>query len=1250
MADVYSAVILDTNYWDGTTSWAGETSQANRDAKYSTRRYTSLGAWESARDGLASIGDVEYAVISGAWASADTSICFVIGWPSCSMVIECPLTLPDGDNPARHNGIYGNVANSYKQECTANSQLGMGDSDARDVTFDGLQCQLTYSTDSYHELVSCTNNASGYAQTIKNCIFKGVITTTVKTVGVEVTHANFDIKIENCIIYGFPRRGIEIDDNACTVKIYNCTVSGANTVDGIRGSASSTDTAKNCASFNNNDDFDTIDTIDYNASDDGDGTNAVDWTAEATDWAANFNDYANGDFTPLNVDLPGAGIGPGSDAAVPTTDIIGNARSGATCTIGAFEYQVGSSSSSSQSTSVSSSSSSESASVSSSSSSESVSVSSSSGSESTSASSSSSSGSVSVSESISSSSSLSASVSSSSSSESTSMSSSSSSESISISSSSSSESISVSSSSSSGSISVSLSESTSVSSSSSSESTSISSSSSSESVSVSSSSSSESISISSSSSSESVSVSSLSSSESVSVSSSSSSESVSVSNSSSSISGSPSSSSSSVSASVSSSSSSESTSISSSSSSESTSVSSSSSSESASVSSSSISGSASVSSSSGSESTSVSSSSQSGSASVSVSGSSSESTSISSSSSESASISNSSSSGSTSVSSSSTSSESVSTSASSSSSSLTPAGWLTGWEKRIKITLDKDQIDATLSDFPVPIYLSTLSGQTNVDVSCVFDELTSDANRKKIAITRSDGTTQCYVEIERWDDASEKAWLHTKTHSVSPSQDGFLYLYYDSAHADNTTYVGDVGDTPARSVWDGNFKAVYHLGEDPTGGADCIKDSISSVNDGTPSGSMVSGDLVDGQFGKCLDFDGSDDIVDCASDSSLDDFTLKTVEAIIDPTGWGGGSGVGTVVTKGTATLGANRGWKVNLHTGYSGLLYTQRMSGNDGFWSMPFTVGAIQHVAVTYDNGSLSNNPVMYKDGVSQTVTEENTPTGSIVTESANAFSIGSTTGNYSNAFVGRIDEVRYSSVIRSAAWIKATHKGLFDDLLIFSAEQSSQSTSNSSSSSSGSTSISSSSSSGSTSASSISASESASVSSSTSSASGSVSTSSSSESASLSSSSSESVSASDSSSSSESTSFSSSSSQSTSVSSSSESSESVSLSSSSLSSESVSSESVSVSFSSSSSSHDPIAHATTMRLEITPHAPTYFGFTDASTMSLEFTTYSPTYPLYGRMGQPIITGSKPKAICEGVKAYIDFEARGAKILMSGY
>ncbi len=108
MADVYSAIIETRDpdvYWNGTTSWGGETSEANRDTKYSTRRYTSVAAWEVDRDGNASSGDNEYGIISGAWAAAETGLLYIKGWTSgvTKIYLQCPILTTDGEtNPARH--------------------------------------------------------------------------------------------------------------------------------------------------------------------------------------------------------------------------------------------------------------------------------------------------------------------------------------------------------------------------------------------------------------------------------------------------------------------------------------------------------------------------------------------------------------------------------------------------------------------------------------------------------------------------------------------------------------------------------------------------------------------------------------------------------------------------------------------------------------------------------------------------------------------------------------------------------------------------------------------------------------------------------------------------------------------------------------------------------------------------------------------------------------------------------------------
>jgi hypothetical protein len=296
---------------------------------------------------------------------------------------------------------------------------------------------------------------------------------------------------------------------------------------------------------------------------------------------------------------------------------------------------------------------------------------------------------------------------------------------------------------------------------------------------------------------------------------------------------------------------------------------------------------------------------------------------------------------------------------------------------------------------------------------------------KKIAITTSDEETQCYTEIERWDWPNEKAWLHAKIPTIVSGTNTELYIYYDSTQPDNTTYVDDVGSAPAQSVWDSNFKAVYHLGEDPTTGSGCMLDSTSNINHGTPAGSMTSDNLVDGQFGKCLDFDGADDEVDFGACNNIDFLTNKTIETIINPNTVGEGN-AGRIIRKG----GGANGWGVHLYTG--NYIYYAQGASTDGWWRIASNLNQ-KHLAITYNNSSVSNDPIFYVDGVAQSIQSEANPVGTIADDSAYDMTLASIpTGTY--CFDGKIDEVRISSVIRTPAWINATYEGLWDNLLTYS------------------------------------------------------------------------------------------------------------------------------------------------------------------------------------------------------------------------
>jgi len=178
--------------------------------------------------------------------------------------------------------------------------------------------------------------------------------------------------------------------------------------------------------------------------------------------------------------------------------------------------------------------------------------------------------------------------------------------------------------------------------------------------------------------------------------------------------------------------------------------------------------------------------------------------------------------------------------------------WLSSWDKRVELTTDHTVVDAALSNYPAYVKLSTSSGKTSTDVSCIFDEVGS--NWQKIAVANS-SDVQCYVEKVSWDDTGETAELWVKLVSVSNSADENWYLYYDNDHADNTAYVKDVGD--ATDVWDSDFKMVQHMLDLTTS---TTEDSTSNNNDGTKKGANEPNEAT-GQIGKGQDFDGENDYV-----------------------------------------------------------------------------------------------------------------------------------------------------------------------------------------------------------------------------------------------------------------------------------------------------------------------------------------------------------------------------------------------------
>jgi hypothetical protein len=125
------------------------------------------------------------------------------------------------------------------------------------------------------------------------------------------------------------------------------------------------------------------------------------------------------------------------------------------------------------------------------------------------------------------------------------------------------------------------------------------------------------------------------------------------------------------------------------------------------------------------------------------------------------------------------------------------------------VTVNATQVAGTLTNFPV------LVSVTDPDLQAKAKPDGSD-----IVFTDSTGATVLNYQIESYTAATGTlvAWVQAPT--LSASANTVLYMYYGSSSA---------GPPAAPSTWDGTFKAVYHLAQDPgTQPAPQVLDSTSN--------------------------------------------------------------------------------------------------------------------------------------------------------------------------------------------------------------------------------------------------------------------------------------------------------------------------------------------------------------------------------------------------------------------------------------
>lgn len=172
-----------------------------------------------------------------------------------------------------------------------------------------------------------------------------------------------------------------------------------------------------------------------------------------------------------------------------------------------------------------------------------------------------------------------------------------------------------------------------------------------------------------------------------------------------------------------------------------------------------------------------------------------------------------------------------------------------------------------------------------------------------------------------------------------------------------------------------------------------------------------------------VEFEGSNDqYVDFGSPAYLDNINPKTISfwVYMDVV-------QGIAIDKSDVSGAVQHGWDVQLYNGSSNLVYHQGFDTASGEWqtdASSLSASAWTHVAITYDNSSVNNNPVMYIDGASANVTESITPEGSLYSDADYTLRIGNRQYLSNLPINGILQDVRIYDVIKSAAEIEEIYK----------------------------------------------------------------------------------------------------------------------------------------------------------------------------------------------------------------------------------
>ncbi|MCK5416600.1 hypothetical protein KAI92_04190, partial [Candidatus Parcubacteria bacterium] len=273
-------------------------------------------------------------------SSADDLSVDIDGWTtgtSSYIKIYTPISDSEVGTTQRHGGIWNDIKYRIQTDPgNGNSALLLSNNFIKII---GIQLKVDGNGTSRAGI----NMTGSGIYDIRNNIIVGNITGSTYARGIKADSSmTAKYNLVNNVVYNWHNNqlssaGIAIYAPAGkTVNVYNNTI--YNCYIGIDRDGLGTSTIKNNVVFNNINDFaNGFTIIEYNASDDGDGTNAISLGSSTVTWKAAFTDYENYDFSVR--DLSSVLYDAGTTITIVTDDIIGTARPYHDIyDVGAFEF------------------------------------------------------------------------------------------------------------------------------------------------------------------------------------------------------------------------------------------------------------------------------------------------------------------------------------------------------------------------------------------------------------------------------------------------------------------------------------------------------------------------------------------------------------------------------------------------------------------------------------------------------------------------------------------------------------------------------------------------------------------------------------------------------------------------------------------------------------------------------------------------------------------------------------------------